>query len=463
MSGSGALWGGRFSASPAPEAHALGSSIAFDRRLAPQDVAASAAHALALRDAGLLSADDADRLIAAIGEVGAEIAAGRFVFDPADEDVHSAIERGVTDRLGDLGARLHAGRSRNDLAITDLRLWMRDAGERVNAACADLARAVVDRAREHAETVMPGMTHLRAAQPVTLGHHLCAHAWALARDRQRLWQWAARSSVSPLGAGALATSTLGLDAAATAERLGFAAAFANSLDAVSDRDVVQEFLAVAAIMGTHASRLAADLARWTDPALGWAELDEAFATGSSMMPHKRNPDTLELARAKAARIAGDLAALTAVLQGLPLGYARDLQEDKEPVFDAADTLELVLPALAGAVRTLRFDEERMRAACRDDGLYATDLAEELVRTGVPFREAHRRTGELVRRLGEEGRALGDLTDPEWEAYGLAGGAGLLDPDRSVRARGGPGGPAPVSVTAQIAELAELLEGEVGPD
>jgi len=453
------LWAGRFSSAPAPAAHALGSSIAFDVRLAPHDVAASNAHVPALEDPGVLDGAAADPRAAAHEEVGAAIAEGRFAFDDADEDVHSAIERGVTDRLGDLGARLHAGRSRNDLVMTDLRLWLRDVAGAIDGDSRRLALAIVERAGEHAATVMPGTTHLRAAQPVTLGHHLCAHAWAFARDRERLAQWSARASVCPLGAGALATSTLGLDAAATARRLGFDRPFENSLDAVSDRDVVQEFLAVAAILAMHASRLAADLARWTDPMLGWAELDEAYATGSSMMPQKRNPDSAELVRAKAARIAGDFATVCAVLQGLPLGYHRDLQEDKEPAFDAADTLALVLPALEGAVRTIRFDEAAMRAACRQEDLYATDLAEGLVRSGVPFRVAHRRTGELLQRLGDEGRSLDDLSVSEWEAYGLPDGAGFLDPDRAVRVRDGRGGPAPAAVAEQIAELRRLLEAD----
>jgi argininosuccinate lyase len=303
---------------------------------------------------------------------------------------------------------------------------------------------------------MPGTTHGRAAQPVTLGHHLCAHAWALVRDLGRFRDSRARASRSPLGAGALATSTLGVDPVATAARLGFDTAFENSLDAVGDRDAAQEYLGAASICATHLSRLAADLARWTDPALGWAELDEAFTTGSSMMPQKRNPDTAELARGKAARIAGDLVALTALLQGLPLGYHRDLQEDKEPLFDASDTLELVVPALAGAVTTMRFDADAMRAACDDPGLYATDLAEALVRSGVPFREAHRRTGELLKRLSDEGRTLRDLNAAEWEAFGVPGGDTLLDPDRSVAARPGPGGPSPASVRAQADALGSLL-------
>jgi argininosuccinate lyase len=303
---------------------------------------------------------------------------------------------------------------------------------------------------------MPGTTHARFAQPVTLGHHLLAHAWTLSRDLERLAEWSVRTSTSALGAGATATSTLGLDPDMTAARLGMHRAFANSIDAVSDRDFVQEFLAVAAICATHLSRLAADLARWTDESLGWASLDEAYSTGSSMMPQKRNPDTAELARGKAARVAGDFVSLTALLQGLPLGYHRDLQEDKEPAFDAADTLELVLPALTGAVTTIRVDAEAMRAACAAEGLYATDLAEALVRDGVPFREAHRRTGELLKRVDEEGRMLAGLTDEEWVAFGVPGGAQLLDPDRSVAARTMAGGPSVSSFRSQADRLRSLV-------
>jgi len=450
------LWAGRFSKPPAPEAHALGRSVHFDRRLASQDVEASLAHVRALQDAGLLDAGEAARLEQALSEVGEDIGEGRFVFHEADEDVHSAIERAVTEQLGDLGAKLHAGRSRNDLVVTDLRLWLLAAGRRIDRGVVALAAALVARAREHAATVMPGTTHTRFAQPVTLGHHLLAHGWALARDLERLEQWSNRASTSPLGAGATAGSTLGLDPDLTATRLGFHRAFANSIDAVSDRDFVQEFLAVAAICATHLSRLAADLARWTDPALCWAELDEAYSTGSSMMPQKRNPDTAELARGKVARIAGDFVTLTALLHGLPLGYHRDLQEDKEPAFDAADTLELVLPALTGAIASLRFDTDAMRAACDDEGLYATDLAEALVRDGVPFRDAHRRVGELLKRLDDEDRTLRDVSEDEWKAFGVPDGGQLLDPFRSVDARDLSGGPSPGSVRHQADALDAFL-------
>jgi argininosuccinate lyase len=450
------LWGGRFERAPAPEAVALSRSLSVDVRLAPQDVEASMAHVWALEDAGLLGAGEAAALEKALRDVGEEIAAGRFAFHPADEDVHSAIERAVTERLGDVGAKLHAGRSRNDLVVTDLRLWLLAAARRIDDGIERLTRALIASARAHADTVMPGTTHGRAAQPVTLGHHLLAHAWALLRDLDRLDQWAARASVSSLGAGALATSTLGLDPEATAGRLGLDRAFANSIDAVSDRDFVQEFVADAAILGTHLSRLAADLLRWTDESIGWASMDEAYASGSSMMPQKRNPDVAELARAKAGRLAGDFVALTSVLAGLPLGYHRDLQEDKGPAFDAADTLEATLAALAGYVETLGFDITAMRRASEAEGLYATDLAEELVRAGVPFRQAHRQVGELLKRLDAEGRSLRGTEADEWRALGLPEGEALLDPDRSVRARSMPGGPSPASVLDQVQAIEATL-------
>jgi argininosuccinate lyase len=453
----GPLWSGRFSVPPAPEAHALGRSLAFDRRLARFDVQASIAHVQGLHDAGLLGSDEAETLVKALAVVGEEIEAGVFVFDDRDEDVHSAIERAVTERCGDVGARLHAGRSRNDLVVTDLRLWSLAAARRIRASTVTVASTLVDRAREHASDAMPGTTHARPAQPVTLGHHLLAHAWALARDVERLDQWSARTSTSPMGAGAIATSTLGIDARVTAKRLGFLRPFRNSIDATSDRDFAQELVGALAIEASHLSRVAADLARWSDPALSWAEFDDAYATGSSMMPHKRNPDVAELVRAKAARLGGDFVTVIGIVLGLPAGYHRDLQEDKEPAFDAADTLELLLPALHGALRTVRFDIVAMREACGDPGLYATDLAEALVKAGVPFREAHRRCGELLRRLDAEGRALPELSPGEWTAFGVPDAADLLDPDRSIAGRGGAGGPSAASVLAQVDALRTLLQ------
>ena len=454
--GGGTLWSGRFSKPPAPDAHALGRSLHFDVRLASHDVEASIAHVRALEGAGLLTAEEAAQLEEALADVGHDIAEGRHSFDAADEDIHSAIERAVTAKLGDLGARLHAGRSRNDLVVTDLRLWLLAAERRIDGDLTALVRALAGRAREHAETLMPGTTHARFAQPVTLGHHLLAHAWALLRDRDRLHEWADRTSTSGLGAGAIATSTLGLDPDMTATRLGMHRAFSNSIDAVSDRDFVMEFLADAAICATHLSRLAADLARWSEESLGWVELDESFTTGSSMMPQKRNPDTAELVRGKASRVAAGFGQLASLLQGLPLGYHRDLQEDKEPAFAAADTLELVVPAITGAIATARFDAEAMRAACGADGLYATDLAEALVTRGVPFREAHARTGELLKDLAGDKRSLRDLTAEEWSAYGIEDGATFLDPHRSVAARTTPGGPSPESVRIQADAIEAAL-------
>jgi argininosuccinate lyase len=452
----GQLWAGRFSTPPATEAAILGRSLEVDEVLVFEDVQAGVAHVAALRDAGLLSEEEAAQLERSLYEVRDAVLAGRFSFDPADEDVHSAVERGVTDLLGDLGAKLHAGRSRNDLVATDVKLHLFGVQGTVGADVRALAQTLVARAREHAADPMPGATHVRPAQPITVGHHLAAHAWGLARDLDRFADWRRRASMSPLGAGALATSTLGLDPVATADRLGFDRPFENSLDAVSDRDALQECVAIASICATHLSRLAADLLRWTDPALGWAELDEAYSTGSSMMPQKRNPDTAELARAKAARIMGDFVTLGAMLQGLPLGYQRDLQEDKEPAFDALGTLGNVAQALRGAVATLRIDTVAMRAACDDPGLYATDIAESLVKSGVPFREAHRRTGELFRSLDAEDRTLRELTAKEWESFGVPDGAALLDPDASIAARPGPGGPSPASVDRQCDALEALL-------
>jgi argininosuccinate lyase len=456
------LWSGRFSGQPAAEAHALGRSIDVDLRLIDEDVRAGVAHVAAMSAAGLLDTGEAERLRQALRWVAAEAARGTLVVDDADEDVHSVVERAVTQRLGDLGARLHAGRSRNDLVVTDLRLWLLDSWTQIDAALVGLVDGLVTQAREHAATLMPGTTHARPAQPVTLGHHLLAHCWAFIRDLDRLDDWARRTRVSPLGAGAIATSTLGLDPKIAADLLGFDRAFANSIDAVSDRDFAIESCGVAAICASHTSRLAADLLRWSDPALGWAEFDEAFSTGSSMMPQKRNPDTAELVRAKGARVVGDLVAVLALLQGLPLGYHRDLQEDKEPVFDAVETLLSVVPAIDGAVRTIRFDVGALRGACDDPGLYATDLAEALVRAGVPFRQAHRRTGALFRDLAAEGRDPSDLTMDEWVSFGVPGGGDMLDPDRSVGARSGSGGPTQASVLVQADGIDELLRERRSP-
>ena len=450
------LWAGRFTKEPAAEALALGRSLDFDIELLDADIWASQAHVRALMDAGLLSEEEASALDEALESLPDKLAQ-LTEDDVADvEDVHLLVERTLIAELGDLGAKLHAGRSRNDLVVTDLRLWLLGACSEIQSQTERLVQVLAARAREGAEWVMPGLTHDRPAQVVTLGYYMAAHAFGLLRDLERLDDWAERAAVSPLGAGAIATSTLDLDPEATAERLGMTGPFDNALDAVADRDFVIEFVSCLSTLSMHVSRLAADLARWSEPRLGFARLDDAFSTGSSMMPQKRNPDVLELARGKASRVLGDLAGLAALPIGLPLGYHRDFQEDKEPVFDAAYAVTTVLPAVIGCLETVTFDPDSMRVAANDEDLFATDIAEALVRSGLPFREAHRRTGGLLRDLGESGRGLRDMTTEEWVEFGVAEGASMLDPHASVGARSTRGGPSPEQVRAQ----ADLIESRL---
>jgi argininosuccinate lyase len=461
--GAAYVWSGRFAGAPSGEAMALTGSLAFDRRLLPYDLAATLAHVGALVRAGLLEQEEGDRLSKELEALRGEAADGTFPFS-ADEDVHVAVERVLTDRLGDLGAKVHAGRSRNDLVATDLRLWAKAA----SAELADLTRGLVEtlsaRADEHTRTLLPGYTHLQRAQPVTLAHHLLAHAFPLLRDAERLERAGAAADVSPLGAGALAGSTLELDPAATADALGFASAFDNSIDAVASRDFAVEFLAACLSTALDVSRLAEELVLWASEEFGFVRVDDRYATGSSMMPQKRNPDVAELARAKAGRVLGDLVALAAVLKGLPLAYDRDLQEDKEAVFDARDALAATLPAITGMVATLAFDTERMRVACEGGFVTATDLAEALVSRGVPFRDAHARVGGIVETLEAEGRTLTDVNPDEWPALDAAlepGVASLLRPETAVERHRTPGGPGPESVAAQLAMVRARLRGGPG--
>jgi argininosuccinate lyase/argininosuccinate synthase len=454
------VWSGRFEQPPADATTALLNSLRFDRRLLPYDLRVTAAHVHALHRAGLLDDDEADRLGSEIAALQREEA---FPFTENDEDVHVAVERVLTERLGDLGARVHAGRSRNDLAVTDLRLWTKDA----TSTLADLTRALIEslaaRAEDHAATLMPGYTHLQRAQPVTLGHHLLAHAFALARDAERLEAAGARADVSALGAGALAGSTLGLDAAATAAALGFAGVFDNSIDAVSSRDFAVEFLSASLATALDVSRLAEEIVLWSTQEFGFVRVADAYATGSSMMPQKRNPDVAELSRAKAARVLGGLVTLAGVIKGLPLAYDRDLQEDKEAVFDAHDALAAVLPAVTGMVATLAFDVARMREACSGGFLTATDLAEELVRAGVPFRQAHERAARIVTSLEAAGRTLLDVAPDEWPALDpalTADTAVALTPEASIAARNGHGGPGPDSIARQLSGLRRWLDAPV---
>jgi argininosuccinate lyase len=406
------LWGGRFTGDPAQALARLSASVHFDWRLARYDLAGSRAHARVLARAGLLGDAELVRLLAALDDLATAVATGEFRPTLVDEDVHTALERGLLERLGPLGGKLRAGRSRNDQVATDLRMYLREAARGVAGQLVGLAAALTGQAAAHADTPAPGMTHLQHAQPVSFGHQLLAHVQPLLRDLDRLRDWDARAAVCPLGAGALAGSSLPLDPAAVAAELGFAGPAANSIDAVSDRDFVAEFLFVTALVGVHLSRLGEELVLWTSPEFGWVELDDRYATGSSIMPQKKNPDIAELARGKAGRLVGGLVAVLTMLKGLPLAYDRDLQEDKEPAFDAVDTLELVLPALAGLVATMTVRADRLTAAAPVGYTLATEIADWLVRRGVPFREAHEITGRLVGFCAARGYALDEVNDAE---------------------------------------------------
>jgi argininosuccinate lyase len=454
------LWGGRFESGPAEALARLSVSVQFDWRLAPYDLLASQAHARVLHRAGLLTDTELERLTAALGALGAACRDGSFRPTAADEDVHTALERGLLERVGALGGKLRAGRSRNDQIATDLRLYLRDHARLIAARVVELQTALMSQAQQHTSTPVPGMTHMQHAQPVVFGHQLLAHAQAFARDLARLRDWDKRAAVSPLGAGALAGSSLPLDPEAVAAELGFDSAAANSMDAVSDRDFAAEFCFVAALLGVHLSRLGEEVVLWASQEFGWVELDDAYATGSSIMPQKKNPDVAELARGKAGRLIGDLTGLLTTLKGLPLSYNRDLQEDKEPVFDAADTLLLVLPAMAGLVSTLQIRAERLAQGASTGFALATDLAELLVRRGVPFREAHEVVGHLVVWCHVNDCDLPDVSDAD-----LAKISPHLTPDirevlsvpGALAARKAPGGTAPDQVASQLAALRTVVE------
>jgi len=453
----GSLWGGRFAGGPSPELARLSVSTHFDWRLAPYDLAGSAAHARVLARAGLLSADDLAALLAGIESLAADVASGAVAPAPGDEDVHSALERLLVERLGPLGGRLRAGRSRNDQVATLLRMYLRTEARVLAGQVLDLVDAIAAQARTHLGAVMPGRTHLQHAQPVLLSHHLLAHAWPLLRDVQRLREWDARVSAdSPYGGGALAGSSLGLDPEQVAADLGFTASSANSIDGTAARDFVAEFAFVAAMIGVDVSRQAEEVIIWATKEFSFVSLDDAWSTGSSIMPQKKNPDIAELARGKAGRVIGNLTGLLATLKGLPLAYNRDLQEDKEPVFDSIDTLQVLLPAFTGMVATVRYETARMAELAPQGFSLATDVAEWLVRQGVAFREAHEIAGACVRRCEQAGIELQDLGDDD-----LAAVSPHLTPDvrevlsvaGSVASRDARGGTAPARVREQLDELA----------
>ncbi len=456
------LWGGRFATGPADAMAALSASVHFDWRLAPYDIRQTAAHARVLHHAGLLDDAEIVQVLAALDTLAGDVASGAFAAGPDDEDVHTAIERGLLERLGPLGGKLRAGRSRNDQVATDFRLYLRDQARAIASELIELQEALLAQAQEHVDTIAPGFTHLQHAQPVSLGHEIAKHVHALARDIDRLRDWDERAALSPLGAGALAGSSLGLDPQAVAAELGFRGALANSIDAVSDRDWVAEFLFAAAMIGVHLSRIGEEVVLWTSREFGWAALDDAWSTGSSIMPQKKNPDVAELVRGKSGRLIGDLTGLLATLKGMPFAYNRDLQEDKEPVFDAVDQLLLVLPAVTGMIATLRFDTVRISMSAPEGFALATDIAEWLVRNGVPFRDAHEIAGACVRAAEERGIELWDLEDADF-----AGISAALTPDvrevlsleGSVSSRASYGGTAPVRVREQLADVRSVVAAD----
>jgi len=460
------LWGGRFAAGPADALAELSRSTQFDWRLAPYDIAGSKAHAAVLHQAGLLSDGDLERMLLGLDALLTDVETGTFAPAPDDEDVHTALERGLLERLGpELGGRLRAGRSRNDQIATLFRMYLRDHARIVARLVLDLVDGIAGQAERHLGVAMPGRTHLQHAQPVLLSHHLLAHAWPLVRDLQRLRDWDARVAAdSPYGSGALAGSSLGLDPQRVARDLGFTDSSPNSIDGTAARDFVAEFAFVTAMIGVDVSRQAEEVILWATKEFGFVELDDAYSTGSSIMPQKKNPDVAELARGKSGRLVGNLAGLLATLKALPLAYNRDLQEDKEPVFDSIDTLVVLLPAFNGMIRTLRFDTARLEELAPQGFSLATDIAEWLVREGVPFRVAHEVAGTCVQECEKRGIELWDLTDEDLAAISphlTPGVREVLTVQGSVASRNGRGGTAPDRVAEQLAELRTRTEELAG--
>ncbi|GAB3151286.1 argininosuccinate lyase [Amycolatopsis stemonae] len=454
------LWGGRFASGPAEAMAALSASTHFDWRLAPYDIAGSRAHARVLRKAGLLTDDELTGMLTALDALAQDVASGAFTPTIADEDVHTALERGLLERAGtELGGKLRAGRSRNDQVATLFRMWLRDAARRVVAGVLDVVDALVLQAKQHPEAILPGRTHLQHAQPVLLAHHLMAHGQALLRDVSRLQDWDARTAESPYGSGALAGSSLGLDPEAVAEELGFATSVENSIDGTASRDFVAEFAFAVAMLSVNLSRIAEEVVIWNTAEFGYVTLDDAWATGSSIMPQKKNPDVAELTRGKAGRLIGNLTGLLATLKAQPLAYNRDLQEDKEPVFDSVEQLELLFPAIAGMLATLTFHTDRLAELAPAGFTLATDIAEWLVRQGVPFRVAHEAAGESVRVAESRGVGLDELTDEEFEKINPAltpEVRAVLTVEGSVKSRNARGGTAPERVAEQRARLEERV-------
>jgi argininosuccinate lyase len=454
------LWGGRFETEPSELMRRLGDSISFDQRLYAADIRGSIAYAGALARAGVLTAEENEQLVGGLEQVRGEFARGAFQVQPGDEDIHTAIERRLGELVGTVAGKLHTGRSRNDQVATDLRLYLLDELASLEKALVELQAAIVTRAEAHMSALMPGYTHLQQAQPLLFSHWLMSFFWKLQRDRERLSGVADRCSVSPLGAGALAGNPLQIDRGELASDLGFGSVAQNSVDAVSDRDFVVEFLVWAALVQVHLSGLAEDLIIWSSREFGFVQLDEAHATGSSLMPQKKNPDPLELMRGKSGRIAGHLVGMLTTLKGLPSTYNKDLQEDKEAVFDTVDTLALELPVATAVIRTLQVNEQRM-ADTLDDAMLATELADYLVRKGIPFRQSHHLAGQAVAKAEAIGVSLQNLDLAEYEAIHPAFAEdlyGVLDFQQAVAARDAEGGTAPAAVRVQIERARALLTG-----
>ncbi len=451
------LWGGRFSGKLDPAAWILNTSLPFDQRLAAQDVRGSVAWAGAIFKAGVLSETEHATIVDGLSAIADEFAQNTFVFHESDEDIHTAVERRLGELIGVAAGKLHTGRSRNDQVATDFRLWMLDTLPLVDAAITGLQSALVTVAERHQTTLMPGYTHLQRAQPVTLAHWLLSHFWALQRDRERLADLRDRVAVLPLGCGALAGTAFDVDRESLAAALGFDEPAPNSLDAVSDRDFAAEFLFCAAMTGVHLSKLSENIILFSTAEFGFIELSDAFSTGSSLMPQKKNPDMFELARGKAGTLIGLLTGLMSTLKGLPSTYDKDLQEDKQPVFQATDTLLSILPVLAGALETMTVKPEKMLAAI-DANMLATDLADYLVKKGVPFREAHAAAGKAVRLAAEKGLGLDQLPLNEWQTLGAfeSDVYQVFDPMESVKRRNATGGTSPDSVKKQIEKAKAVI-------
>jgi argininosuccinate lyase len=455
-----ALWGGRFSQSPTEAVFALSQSVQFDWRLAPYDLRSSLAHLAVLEGSGLLEKKVAAAIRKALEELVGEVASGKFTYGPTDEDVHSALERGLTEKLGEIGGALRAGRSRNDQVATDLRLYAIDAMISIALSITELQAALIAKATEYSDAPAPGFTHLQHAQPVLFGHELAKHVHAFARDLDRIQDWLTRTSVSPLGSGALAGSSLPLAPEATAKALGFKTSAANSIDAVSDRDFVAEALFILSMVGVHLSRIGEEWCIWSTTEFGWARVSDAYSTGSSIMPQKKNPDMAELARGKSGRLIGNLTGVLAMLKGLPFAYNRDLQEDKEPLFDSIDTVLLVLPAVTGMVATTKFDREKMALAAPLGFSLATEIADYLVRAHIPFAQAHEAAGKCVALCEASSRQLHQLTDDEFAGIHpeLKGDVrNVLTVQGALASRTTRGGTAPSALAEQLSEAKSSLE------